>query len=127
MFGYYREGEFADRPDLSLDGNGDALVSAVAAANPNTVVVLQTGGPVLMPWLGSVKSVLEIWYAGEQVGPAVAALLWGDAAPSGKLTHSFPRAEADLPTAGDPKPAPRSVGPPCRHFPAISGVRSSPP
>ena len=46
VFGYYREGEFADRPNMSLDGNGDALISAVAAANPNTVMVLQTGGPV---------------------------------------------------------------------------------
>jgi beta-glucosidase len=103
VFGYYREGEFADRPNISLDGNGDALISAVAAANPNTVVVLQTGGPVVMPWIDSVKSVLEVWYAGEQMGPAIAALLFGDVAPSGKLTHSFPRAEADLPTAGHPE------------------------
>ncbi|GAA0954399.1 beta-glucosidase family protein [Virgisporangium aurantiacum] len=102
VFGYYREGEFADRPNISLDGNGDALIAAVAAANPNTVVVLQTGGPVVMPWIDSVRGVLEVWYAGEQMGPAIAALLFGDVAPSGKLTHSFPRSEADLPTAGDP-------------------------
>ncbi|MDG4825520.1 glycoside hydrolase family 3 C-terminal domain-containing protein [Asanoa sp. WMMD1127] len=102
VFGYYQEGEFADRPNIALDGNGDALIEAVAAANPNTVVVLQTGGPVTMPWLDDVKGVLEVWYAGEQVGPATAALLFGDAAPSGKLTHSFPRSEADLPTAGHP-------------------------
>jgi beta-glucosidase len=106
VFGYYREGEFADRPSLSLDGNGDALISAVAAANRNTVVVLQTGGPVLMPWLSSVKGVLEVWYAGEQMGPAIAALLWGDVNPSGRLTHSFPRSEADLPTAGSPRQYP---------------------
>ncbi|MEV0621400.1 glycoside hydrolase family 3 C-terminal domain-containing protein [Nonomuraea sp. NPDC050404] len=103
VFGHYREGEFADRPNLSLDAGGDALIAAVAAANPDTVVVLQTGGPVLMPWLDSVKGVLEVWYAGEEMGPAIAALLWGDTAPSGKLTHSFPRSEADLPTAGDPR------------------------
>ncbi|GAA5037162.1 glycoside hydrolase family 3 C-terminal domain-containing protein [Thermocatellispora tengchongensis] len=103
VFGYYREGEFADRPNISLDGGGDALIGTVASANPNTVVVLQTGGPVLMPWLDSVKGVLEVWYAGEQMGPAIASLLWGDTAPSGKLTHSFPRSEADLPTAGDPR------------------------
>lgn len=103
VFGYYREGEFADRPNISLDGNGDALIAAVAAANPNTVVVLQTGGPVVMPWIDSVRGVLEVWYAGEQMGPAIAALLFGDVAPSGKLTHSFPRSEADLPTAGDPR------------------------
>jgi beta-glucosidase len=106
VFGYYREGEFADRPSLSLDGNGDALISAVAAANRNTIVVLQTGGPVLMPWLSSVKGVLEVWYAGEQMGPAIAALLWGDVNPSGRLTHSFPRSEADLPTAGSPRQYP---------------------
>lgn len=100
VFGYYKEGEFADRANLSLDGNGDALVSAVAAANPNTVVVLQTGGPVVMPWLDSVKGVLETWYPGEQMGPATAALLFGDTNPSGKLPMSFPKSMADLPTAG---------------------------
>jgi beta-glucosidase len=106
VFGYYREGEFNDRPTIGLDGDGDALIAAVAAANRNTVVVLQTGGPVLMPWLSSVKGVLEVWYAGEQMGPAVASLLWGDANPSGRLTHSFPRSEADLPTAGSPRQYP---------------------
>jgi beta-glucosidase len=106
VFGYYREGEFADRPNISLDGDGDALINAVAAANPNTIVVLQTGGPVVMPWLDSVKGVLEVWYAGEQMGPAIASLLWGDTAPVGKLTHSFPKSEADLPTAGDPEQYP---------------------
>ncbi|MFC4116726.1 beta-glucosidase, partial [Nonomuraea zeae] len=103
VFGYYREGEFADRPGISLDGGGDALVAAVAAANPQTVAVLQTGGPVLMPWIDAVKGVLEVWYAGEEMGPAIASLLWGDVAPSGKLTHSFPKSESDLPTAGDPE------------------------
>jgi beta-glucosidase len=106
VFGHYREGEFEDRPNLSLDGNGDALVAAVAAANRNTVVVLQTGGPVLMPWLSSVRGVLQVWYAGQEMGPAIASLLWGDVNPSGRLTHSFPRSEADLPTAGSPSQYP---------------------
>jgi beta-glucosidase len=106
VFGYYTSGEFEDPADIALDGNGDALISAVAAAQRNTVVVLQTGGPVTMPWLGSVKAVLEVWYAGEQMGPAIAALLWGDVNPSGRLTHSFPRSEADLPTAGSPRQYP---------------------
>jgi len=106
VFGYYREGEFNDRPNISLDGGGDALIAAVAAANRNTVVVLQTGGPVLMPWLSSVKGVLEVWYAGVEMGPAIASLLWGDVNPSGRLTHSFPRSEADLPTAGSPRQYP---------------------
>ena len=100
VFGYYRSGEFNDRANISLDGNGDALISAVAAANANTIVVLQTGGPVLMPWLADVEGVLEVWYAGQEMGPAIASLLWGDVNPSGKLTHSFPVSEADLPTAG---------------------------
>lgn len=102
VFGYYREGEFNDRPDLSLEGNGDALIAAVAAANPNTIVILQTGGAVLTPWLASVKGVFETWYAGQEMGPAIAALLWGDVNPSGKLPITFPKSLADLPTAGSP-------------------------
>lgn len=98
VFGYYTEGEFADRPHLGLDGNGDALISAVARANPDTVVVLQTGSAVLMPWIDEVRGVLETWYAGDQQGTAVARLLWGDDNPSGKLPMTFPRAVADLPT-----------------------------
>lgn len=106
VFGYYTSGEFEDPADIALDGNGDALISAVAAANRKTVVVLQTGGPVLMPWLSSVEGVLEVWYAGEQMGPAIAALLWGDVNPAGRLTHSFPKSQADLPTAGSPRQYP---------------------
>ena len=106
VFGYYQEGEFNDRPNLNLDGNGDALVSAVAAANPNTIVILQTGGPVLMPWIDQVKGVLEVWYAGVEMGNAIASLLWGDVIPSGKLPQTFPVSEADLPTAGSPEQYP---------------------
>ncbi|MFC7533035.1 beta-glucosidase [Actinoplanes sp. GCM10030250] len=102
VFGYQRTGEFNDLPDLRLQGNGDALVEAVAAANPRTVVVLQTGSAVEMPWLGDVPAVLETWYGGEQMGPATAALLFGDVNPSGKLPMTFPRSLADTPTAGDP-------------------------
>ncbi len=100
VFGYYTQGEFNDMVDLSLDGDGDALISAVAAANPNTIVILQTGGPVLMPWIDDVKGIFEVWYAGQEMGPAIAALLWGDVNPSGKLPQTFPISEADLPTAG---------------------------
>ncbi|MBG0565393.1 glycoside hydrolase family 3 C-terminal domain-containing protein [Actinoplanes sp. NEAU-A11] len=102
IFGYQRTGEFNDLTDLRLQGNGDALIAAVAAANPRTVVVLQTGSAVEMPWLASVPAVLETWYGGEQMGPAIAALLFGDANPSGKLPMTFPRSLADTPTAGDP-------------------------
>ncbi|MFB4295774.1 glycoside hydrolase family 3 C-terminal domain-containing protein [Actinomadura sp. NTSP31] len=98
VLGHYTEGEFADRPDLDLDGNGDALISAVADANPDTIAVLQTGGPVLMPWQDKVKGILETWYAGDQQGTAIARLLWGDDNPSGKLPMTFPKSPADLPT-----------------------------
>lgn len=77
--------ETFDRPSLSLPGDQNALISAVAAANPHTVVVLNTGGPVLMPWLGSVASVIEAWYPGEQDGAAIPAVLCGDVNPSGHL------------------------------------------
>ena len=100
VFGYQRMGEFNDIPDLKLQGNGDALVQAVAAANPNTVVVLQTGSAVEMPWAGSVRSIVENWYGGEQMGPALANLLFGDTDFTGKLPMTFPKSLADTPTAG---------------------------
>lgn len=100
VFGYYTQGEGNDMDDLLLDNNGDALVAAVAAANPNTIVILQTGGPVLMPWIDDVRGVFEVWYAGVKMGDAIAALVWGDVNPSGKLPQTFPVSEADLPTAG---------------------------
>lgn len=75
----------------------DSIVSAVAKANPNTVVVLQTGGPVSMPWLSKVKGVFEMWYPGEQDGNAAAALLFGDVNPSGKLPYTFPKRISDDP------------------------------
>ncbi|TYB71090.1 glycosyl hydrolase [Nonomuraea sp. PA05] len=98
VFGYYTMGEGADRPNLNLDNGGDALIEAVAAANPETVVVLETGSAVLMPWLGRVKAVLEAWYPGDQQGTAIARLLWGDDNPSGRLPMTFPKDVADLPT-----------------------------
>jgi beta-glucosidase len=91
------EGE--DRASLSLpvvDGvNQDALIAAVAEANPHTVVVLNDGGPVLMPWLSRVAAVLEAWYPGQEDGIAVANLLFGIVNPSGKLPITFPTAEKE--------------------------------
>ncbi|WP_411720234.1 glycoside hydrolase family 3 protein [Mycetocola sp.] len=98
VFGYQRMGEFSDLPDLKLQGGGDALVAAVAAANPSTVVVLNTGSAVEMPWIDEVSGVFEAWYAGEQAGPALAGLLFGDVSPSGKLPMTFPASLADVPT-----------------------------
>jgi beta-glucosidase len=101
-FGYQRTGEFSDLANLHLQGGGDSLVSEVAKANENTVAVLQTGSAVEMPWLGDVKAVLETWYAGEQMGPAMASILFGDVSPTGKLPMTFPKALADTPTGSDP-------------------------
>jgi beta-glucosidase len=93
------EGEGSNKANLTLDGGADKLIAAVAAANPRTAVVLMTGSPVTMPWVGNVGAVLEAWYPGERGGHAIAALLFGDANPSGRLPITFPRSEADLPTA----------------------------
>lgn len=82
--------------------NQDALISAVAAANPDTAVILQTGGPVLTPWRNEVNAILEIWFAGQEVAPALAAILFGDTDPGGRLAASFPQLETDTPVAGDP-------------------------
>jgi beta-glucosidase len=82
---------------MALDGNQDALIAAVARANPNTIVVLQTGGAVKMPWLGDVAGVLATWYPGSQGGEALADVLFGKASPSGRLPITFPADESQLP------------------------------
>jgi beta-glucosidase len=76
----------------------DSLISQVAAANPHTIVVLNTGGPVLMPWLGQIQGLLEAWYPGQEDGNAIAALLFGDVDPSAKLPETFPASQSQLPT-----------------------------
>jgi beta-glucosidase len=90
------EAEGTDHP-ISLSGNQDQLVQAIAAANPHTVVVVKSGSAVLMPWVASVPAVLEAWYPGEEDGNAVAAVLFGDVNPSGKLPLTFPVNVSDLP------------------------------
>ena len=85
------------RATLSLPDNQDALVSAVAAANPHTIVVVESGGPVSMPWVGNVKGVLEAWYPGIGGAQALAAILFGDVNPSAKLPVTFAKSDADLP------------------------------
>lgn len=89
--------EGLDVPDLSLPDGQDELIAAVAAANPNTIVVLETGGPVKMPWLSKVAGVVEAWYPGARGGPAIASVLFGDTNPSGRLPLSFPKDESQLP------------------------------
>ncbi len=89
--------EGIDLPDLGLPEHQDALIEAVAAANPHTVVVLETGGAVRMPWLGKVAAVLEAWYPGARGGEAIADALSGAADPAGRLPTSFPQDESQLP------------------------------
>jgi beta-glucosidase len=99
------ESEGMDRAELSFPNNQDALVAAVAAANPHTVVVLENGGAHVMPWLGSVSAVLESWYPGQQGGTAIANLLFGIVNPSGKLPITFPASVSQLPRPAIPAPS----------------------
>ncbi len=91
--------EHADLPSLTLSNEQDLLVQTVVAANPRTIVVVATGGPVLLPWLDQVPAVLESWYGGQEVGNALADVLFGDVNPSGKLPVTFPRSEQDTPVS----------------------------
>jgi hypothetical protein len=99
VFASYPEAEGTDLKTIQLPGTQDAMIEAVAAANPNTVVVLNTGGPVLMPWLSSVKGVIEAWYPGQDDGTAIASVLFGDTDPSGHLPETFPTSLSAIPTA----------------------------
>jgi beta-glucosidase len=89
--------EGRDLSSLALPGQQDALIEAVAAANPHTIVVLETGGPVLMPWLDKVPAVIEAWYGGSGGSTAIARVLFGEVDPSGKLPVTFPMSESQLP------------------------------
>jgi beta-glucosidase len=102
VFANDAQGEGMDRYSLSLPGDQNQLIDAVARANAHTVVVLNTGGPVLMPWLNEVSGVLEAWYPGQQFGPAIAAVLFGDANPGGRLPVTFPASENQGPGAANP-------------------------
>jgi beta-glucosidase len=91
------ESEGFDRRDMMLPGQQNELIARVAAANPNTVVVLNVGSPVEMPWLNQVGAVLQAWYLGQETGHALADVLFGDVNPSGKLPTTFPRRLQDNP------------------------------
>ncbi|MEV7136424.1 glycoside hydrolase family 3 C-terminal domain-containing protein [Arthrobacter sp. NPDC093128] len=91
------ESEGRDRTHLRLPGRQDDLVAAVAAANPRTVVVVNSGAPVLLPWRDDVKAVLLGWFGGQELGQAVADVLLGEAEPGGRLTTSWPAATDDVP------------------------------
>ena len=93
------ESEGADRPDLRLPSAQNALVSAVAKANPRTVVVIQAGAPIVMPWIARVPAILDTWYPGQTDGRALANVLYGKVDPSGHLPVTFPVTLADVPAA----------------------------
>lgn len=97
VFAAQWESEGMDLESLALPDNQDALIAKVAAANPHTIVVIESGGPVTMPWVDQVSGILETWFAGSRGAEAVANLLFGDLNPSAKLPITFPRSEADLP------------------------------
>jgi beta-glucosidase len=93
------ESEGSDLSGISLSSADNSLISAVAAANPHTIVVLNTGSAVTMPWLPQVAGVLEAWYPGQQDGTAIAALLFGTASPSGHLPVTFPQSLSQVPAS----------------------------
>src|SRR5579871_1778723 len=111
VFAYQWESEVMDLESLSLPDHQDDLIAKVAAANPHTVVVLETGSPALMPWASHVPAIVEAWYAGSRGAEALANILFGDVNPSGKLPITFPLNDADLPHPVLTKPPQASIAP----------------
>jgi beta-glucosidase len=110
VFAHQWMSEGMDLPDLSLPGNQNELIEQVAAANPRTIVVLESGTAVTMPWLDRVSGIVEAWYAGSKGADAVANVLFGDVNPSAKLPITFPRSEQDLPHPKLAVPPPNTGG-----------------
>jgi beta-glucosidase len=110
VFAYQWMSEGMDLENLSLPVKQDEIIEAVAAANPKTIVVLETGTAVTMPWLDKVGAVLEAWYGGSKGADAVVNILFGNANPSAKLPMTFPKSEADLPHPQLVKPGPGQTG-----------------
>ena len=102
VFAWHWQTEAQDAPSIDLPENQDALIDAVAAANKNSIVVLETGGPVTMPWLDRVGAVLQAWYPGQRGGQAIARLLFGEVNPSGRLAMTFPKSADQAPRASAP-------------------------
>ena len=110
VFASQWESEGMDLRNLSLPDNQDALIAQVAAANPHTIVVLETGTAVTMPWLDNVAGVVEAWFAGSAGHKALANVLVGEINPSGKLAITFPKSEQDLPHPTIPPLSARDMG-----------------
>ncbi len=109
VFAYQWESEGMDLESLSLPEHQDELIAKVAAANPHTIIVIESGGPVTMPWVDQVSGILEAWYGGSRGAEAVADIIFGDVNPSAKLPLTFPKSEADLPHPKVVKPGPESI------------------
>ncbi len=109
VFAYQWESEGMDLESLSLPEHQDELIAKVAAANPHTVVVLETCNPVTMPWANQVSAILEAWYAGSRGAEAVANILFGDVNPSAKLPITFPKSVPTLPHPKIVQPPPESI------------------
>ncbi|MEU0742868.1 glycoside hydrolase family 3 C-terminal domain-containing protein [Streptomyces sp. NPDC006134] len=111
VFAYDDGAEGSDRTSLSLPGRQNELIEAVAAVNPRTIVVLNTGSSITMPWLDETRAVLDMWYPGQAGAEATADLLFGDAEPGGRLTQTFPASEQATPVAAHPE-----------RYPGVDGV-----
>ncbi|MCV7445413.1 beta-glucosidase [Mycobacterium paraense] len=114
VFAVRAEGEGFDGADLSLPWGQDAVIAAVSAANPNTVVVLETGNPVTMPWRDSVNAIVQAWYPGQDGGRAIAEVIVGEVNPSGRLPITFPAdlgqtPRPELPDPGAPWGTPTTI------------------
>lgn len=110
VFAYQWESEGMDLPSLSLSDDQNSLIERVAAANPHTIVVLESGTAVTMPWINKVAGVVEAWYAGSAGHEALADVLVGDVDPSGKLPITFPESENELPRPTIPAPPAEDAG-----------------
>jgi beta-glucosidase len=109
VFAYQWESEGMDLDTLALPERQDDLIAKVAAANPHTIVVLETGSPTTMPWSEQVNGILEAWYGGSRGSEALARVLFGKVNPSAKLPITFPKSDADLPHLNIVKPPPEST------------------
>lgn len=109
VFAYQWESEGMDLESLSLPDKQDELIERVAAANPRTIVVLESGTAVTMPWVDHVGGILEAWYGGSHGAQALARVLFGEVNPTAKLPMTFPRSDADLPHPHLVQPPPESV------------------
>ena len=108
VFAYMWASEGMDLPGLTLPHHQDDVITAVATANPHTIVVLETGNPVTMPWVNAPAAILEAWFSGSDGADALGNILFGAVNPSGKLPNTFPRSEADLPHPTLTLPPPES-------------------